>query len=375
MTAPDPSHADLAGGRLEVTHVSKDFGNNRVLSDVTLTVEAGSTTAVVGPSGAGKTTLLRVIAGFERPDAGSVSIDGEALAGDGVWTPAFRREIGYVAQDGALFPHLSVGQNIAFGMTSDKGRPSTSAAKARVGELLTMVSLDPALAKRRPHEISGGQQQRVALARALAREPRIMLLDESFSSLDAGLRVATRRAVADVLRAARVTTILVTHDQGEALSFADQVAVMRDGVLSQVAAPVSAYQRPADLATGRFLGEAVVVDGHVDGESARCVLGDVPVEAGGPQGLVQLLLRPEQLRVADGGPIAATVLATEFYGPDVIVKLRIEGDGPTGSRDTPEPASVITIRHWDPASVAVGSRLRLRVDGRAVAFAPELADG
>lgn len=358
-----------AGGGLELVDIGKSFGPNRVLSGVTLTVEAGSTTAVVGPSGAGKTTLLRVIAGFERPDAGSVSLGGQVLAGSGVWTPAFRREIGYVAQDGALFPHLSVGQNIAFGMSSDKGRPSRGEARTRVDELLAMVSLDPALAKRRPHEISGGQQQRVALARALAREPQIMLLDESFSSLDAGLRVATRRAVADVLRRSGVTTVLVTHDQGEALSFADQVAVMRDGELTQVAAPVTAYQRPADLATGQFLGDAVVVDGEVDGLSAACVLGDVAVEAGAPQGRVRLLLRPEQVRVAAEGPIGATVLATEFYGSEVIAHLRLEpgeGVGPGAS-----PGPVIAIRHWDPATVTVGSRLRLRVDGTAIAFAPE----
>src|SRR6476469_11144325 len=244
-SAPTVDYHDAAArGRLEVSDLVKDFGSQQVLRGVTLSVDPGSTTAIVGPSGSGKTTLLRLIAGFERAEAGSVTLSGRALAGGDAWVPAHHRDVGYVAQDGALFPHLTVGQNIAFGIDTSALSGGRKAARARVAELLEMVSLDSALAARRPHEISGGQQQRVALARALAREPELMLLDESFSALDAGLRVATRRAVAKVLAEAGVTTILVTHDQAEALSFADQVAVMRGGKLAQIGNPFVVYTRP-----------------------------------------------------------------------------------------------------------------------------------
>lgn len=369
MTTPAQSSTPTLGGRLEVAGVIKAFGRNTVLRGVTLAVDEGSTTAIVGPSGAGKTTLLRVIAGFERPEAGTVRLDGQVVAGEGAWVPPHQRSIGYVAQDGALFPHLSVGENIAFGMRSAPGRAGKARDRSRVGELLEMVSLDPGLAQRGPHEISGGQQQRVALARALAREPRLMLLDESFSSLDAGLRVATRRAVSEVLERAGVTTILVTHDQGEALSFADQVAVIRDGELSQVAAPVTVYQRPADLATAEFLGEAVVLDALVEGDLAQCAFGPVPVVAGAPQGRVRLMLRPEQVRVEADGPIRATVVSTEFYGPEVIVKFRLDPGAANGSTGQDAVAREFAVRHWEPAGVRVGARLALRVHGVGVAFA------
>ncbi|MEO5992440.1 MAG: ABC transporter ATP-binding protein, partial [Arthrobacter sp.] len=225
------SVATSTNNHLQIDAVTKDFGTQAVLKGVNLSVARGGTTAIVGPSGSGKTTLLRLIAGFEHPDTGSISLNGTKVAGGGVWVPAHKRHVGYVAQDGALFPHLSVGQNISFGLDTTKLPGGRRALKDRVAELLEMVSLDPAMAKRRPHQLSGGQQQRVALARALAREPELMLLAEPFSALDAGLRVATRRAVGKVLQDAGVTTILVTHHQGEALSFADQVAVMRGGRL------------------------------------------------------------------------------------------------------------------------------------------------
>ncbi|EAQ00464.1 iron(III) ABC transporter, ATP-binding protein [Janibacter sp. HTCC2649] len=368
MTTPISSGTNSGGGHLTVSGVVKAFGEQTVLRDVSLTVRPGSTTAIVGPSGAGKTTLLRVIAGFERPGGGVVDLDGTVLAGDGRWVPPHQRAIGYVAQDGALFPHLSVGQNIAFGMESASGRAGKAQTRARVDELLEMVSLDPSLARRGPHEISGGQQQRVALARALAREPQLLLLDESFSSLDAGLRVATRRAVAAVLERAGVTTILVTHDQGEALSFADQVAVIRDGSLTQVSAPMTVYQQPADLGTAEFLGEAVVLDAWVEGTVARSAFGDLSVRADSPQGRVRLMLRPEQVRVVDDGPISATVVSTEFYGPEVIVRFRLEPDVVAGAGNGHTAAADFTVRHWEPAGVRVGAQLKLRVFGDGVAY-------
>ena len=318
-----PSVAATTNSHLQITDVTKNFGSQAVLRGVNLSVAKGGTTAIVGPSGSGKTTLLRLIAGFEHPDTGSISLNGTVVAGEGAWLPAHKREIGYVAQDGALFPHLTVGQNVAFGLNAGKLDRGRRAVNARVAELLEMVSLDASMAKRRPHQLSGGQQQRVALARALAREPELMLLDEPFSALDAGLRVATRRAVAKVLAEAGVTTILVTHDQAEALSFADQVAVMRDGKLAQIGNPFVVYTRPADRATAEFLGDAVILDAWLEGSLATCSLGGIPVRRPPAQGRVQLMLRPEQIRIAEDGPIRGVVVDTDYFGPETTVRLKL----------------------------------------------------
>jgi len=201
---------------LEVQGIRRRYGNVTALDGIDLSVTTGTRTAVVGPSGSGKTTLLRIIAGFDAADAGKIMLGDYILTDGPNAVPAHRRGIGYVAQDGALFPHLSIADNIGFGI------PRRDPARdARIAELMCLVELDPAMLRRRPDELSGGQQQRVALARALARQPQLMLLDEPFSALDASLRASTRKAVSQVLNAARMTTILVTHDQIEALSFAD----------------------------------------------------------------------------------------------------------------------------------------------------------
>ena len=352
---------------LRTTNLVKGFGNKPVLKGVNLAIAEGGTTAIVGPSGSGKTTLLRLIAGFENPDSGSIELSGQTVAGD-AWVPAHKREIGYVAQDGALFPHLSVAQNIAFGLErASVGRGRAAVAK-RVAELLEMVSLETSMGARRPHEISGGQQQRVALARALARKPKLMLLDEPFSALDAGLRVATRKAVADVLHEAAVTTILVTHDQGEALSFADQVAVMRGGTLAQTGSPFSVYTRPADRDTAEFLGDAVMLDAHLQGSLATCSLGWIPVRHATTQGNVRLMLRPEQIRITADGPIRGTVVDTVFFGPETTVRIRL-----SPLAGLPGGGEVITIRHWNAAMARPGMELNLSVIGEGVAF--PLEDG
>ena len=345
---------------LRLRGLSKRFGAETVLRDVDLTVRAGSITAVVGPSGSGKTTLLRLVAGFARPDAGSVRLGDRDLASDGAWVAAHRRGVGYVAQDGALFPHLSVGRNISFGL----GRSLLPARRRdiarRIDDLLAMVSLDPVLARRYPHELSGGQQQRVALARALAGRPRIMLLDESFSALDAGLRVATRAAVAEVLGAAGITTVLVTHDQAEALSFADQVAVLRDGVLAQVGPPARVYAHPDSEVVARFLGDVVLLDGAVDGAVADTALGRIPLAEGtsGAAGEAKtVLLRPEQIRITGEG-VPATVTRVEFFGPDATVTVAL-GDG-----------TVVVLRHPSTELPAAGDRVALRVVGSAVPLDP-----
>ncbi|MCX2749036.1 ABC transporter ATP-binding protein [Arthrobacter sp. MI7-26] len=367
------SVAPTTNTHLDIAEVTKNFGSQAVLKGVNLSVAKGGTTAIVGPSGSGKTTLLRLIAGFEHPATGSISLNGNKVAGNGVWLPAHKRHIGYVAQDGALFPHLTVGQNIAFGLDKSALDGGRRGVKARVQELLEMVSLDGDMAKRRPHQLSGGQQQRVALARALAREPELMLLDEPFSALDAGLRVATRRAVAKVLNEAGVTTILVTHDQAEALSFADQVAIMRGGKLAQIGNPFVVYTRPADRATAEFLGDAVILNAWMEGSLATCSLGGIPVRRPPAQGLVQLMLRPEQIRIAPDGPIRGVVVDTDYFGPETTVRIKLapraatDGAGPV----YPGGGEVITIRHWNASITRPGTELCLRVVGEGVAFPAE----
>ncbi|ASN22472.1 ABC transporter ATP-binding protein [Arthrobacter sp. YN] len=369
-----PSVAPTTDTHLDIIGVTKNFGPQTVLRGIDLSVSKGGTTAIVGPSGSGKTTLLRLIAGFEHPTRGAISLNGSLVAGNGVRVPAHKRHVGYVAQDGALFPHLSVGQNISFGLDVGELDGGRRGVRARVEELLAMVSLDASMAKRRPHQLSGGQQQRVALARALAREPELMLLDEPFSALDAGLRVATRRAVAKVLNEAGVTTILVTHDQAEALSFADQVAIMRDGTLAQIGNPFVVYTRPADRATAEFLGEAVILDAWMEGSLATCSLGGIPVRRPPAQGKVQLMLRPEQIRIAPDGPIRGVVVDTDYFGPETTVRIRLgayaapDGGSSGNGHRYPGGGEVITIRHWNASITKPGTELCLRVVGEGVAF-------
>ncbi|CAM3090141.1 ABC transporter ATP-binding protein [Prescottella defluvii] len=346
-----------------IDQVSKSFGPTDVLRGVSLSVAHGSITAVVGSSGCGKTTLLRIIAGFERPDDGTVSIAGSVVAGREKMVPAHRRRVGYVAQDGALFPHLTVAGNIAYGLPGARfgGR---KAAERRVAELLEMVSLDASYGPRRPHELSGGQQQRVALARALARDPEVMLLDEPFSALDAGLRVTTRKSVAATLGAAGVTTLLVTHDQEEALTFAGQVAVMRTGRFTQVGTPEQLYHSPVDDFTARFLGECVLLPAEVADGVASSALGRIPVRDSDIHGPARLMLRPEQIvatEVPEGsgssGVGAGTVTRTEFLGAPSMLDITLD----TGAE--------IRVRQASTRTPAVGARVTVEVFGAGQALA------
>jgi iron(III) transport system ATP-binding protein len=327
-----------------------------VLHGLDLTVPSGTTTAILGPSGCGKTTLLRVIAGFQVPDAGSVLLDEETAVGPKAWVAPERRHIGYVAQEGNLFPHLSVGANVAFGLPRRERRHS-----ARVAQLLELVGLATDLASRAPDQLSGGQQQRVALARALARRPKVVLLDEPFSSLDAGLRASTREAVADALAHEHVTVVLVTHDQAEALSFADQVAIMHDGRFTQVGSPTDVYGTPADRRSAQFLGDAVFLLGRSSGSTVECALGAVPVHGWSEAGEVELMLRPEQIALHDAGDglPTAEVVSTTFFGHDALVALRL--------LDTD---TVVTSRVTGSDAPPVGSKVGLTVTGAARVFAP-----
>jgi iron(III) transport system ATP-binding protein len=299
--------------------LSKSFGRVRAVREVSLEIERGQLVAVLGPSGCGKTTLLRAIAGFERPEAGSVVVGDQMVAGPGVFLPPEKRRIGMVFQDYALFPHLTVTANVGFGLVS-RERGEREALTRRTLELVGLQHK----ASSHPHELSGGERQRVALARALAPEPALVLLDEPFSSLDATLRAGLRREVELILRDAEATALLVTHDQEEALSLADRVAVMREGRIVQVGVPEEVYGRPASRWAAQFVGEVNVLAGVARGSGVETDLGvfDLRAPARGP---VHVAVRPEQLELRADHDGNAEVVAREFRGHDVLYRLRHEG--------------------------------------------------
>jgi iron(III) transport system ATP-binding protein len=327
--------------------VRKAFGDVRAVDGLDLEAEAGAIVAVLGPSGCGKTTLLRLIAGFEHPDAGEIEVGGRLLAGPRAFVPPEKRRVGVVFQDYALFPHLDVAGNIAYALGR---RPD----RHRVAEVLRLVGLAE-LGDRPVHELSGGQQQRVALARALAPTPDLVLLDEPFSNLDAGLRERLREEVVGILREAAVTALFVTHDQAEALSIAEQVAVMRDGRIEQLGTPEEIYSRPASRWVAGFLGEIEVVPGDASGGRVKSELGSLPVEheTSGP---VDVLIRPESVAIGLAGPQNATeaeVVGRRFYGHDQLVDLRL----PSGQ--------VIRSRRFGFPAWHEGDRVRVWIDGPA----------
>jgi iron(III) transport system ATP-binding protein len=305
---------------VRVRGLSKSFGAIEAVRELNLEIERGELMAVLGPSGCGKTTLLRVIAGFEQPDAGCVVVSGDVVAGPGRIVPPEKRRVGMVFQDYALFPHLSVEGNVAFGL-ANRPREERDALTRRTLELVGLQHK----ARTGVHELSGGERQRVALARALAPEPELVLLDEPFSSLDATLRAGLRREVELILRDAEATALLVTHDQEEALSLADRLAVMRDGEIVQVGPPVEVYGAPATRWAAQFVGEVNVLSGVARGAGVETELGvfDLSVPTSGS---VHVAVRPEQLELRAGhGNPNAEVVAREFRGHDVLYRLRHEG--------------------------------------------------
>ena len=305
----------MTSAGIVISDLTVGYGGPAVLDRVSLQVRPGGTTAVLGPSGSGKTTLLRALAGFVRPADGRIEVGGEVLTNGSVLVAPERRGIGYVRQDGALFPHLDVTGNILFGLPRAERRRAT-----QVGPLLELVGLSPDLARRRPDQLSGGQQQRVALARALAREPAVVLLDEPFSSLDTALRAATREATLTALAERGATTVLVTHDQAEALSFADQVAVMFDGRFAQIGRPGEVYGNPATPEVGSFLGDAMLLTGHAAGPVVECDLGTLAL-AEPASGEVLVMVRPEQVVLGDPSGLTARVASVAYHGPDAMVRL------------------------------------------------------
>lgn len=347
---------------LHISGLAKAFDGQVVLRDVNLDVPRGQLVAILGASGSGKTTLLRLICGFDRPDAGTITLDGQLVAGPRVHVAAERRQIGYVAQEGALFPHLSVAENIVFGLPRAARR-----ARTRVGELLDLVGLPADFADRPPQALSGGEQQRVALARALALAPKLVLLDEPFSALDAALRAETRSSVTAALARAGATALLVTHDQAEALSVGDQVAVLRQGRLVQVADPVTLYRHPNDAALASFVGEAVVLPGEVRDGIVTCALGSWAAGRQAPDGCVHVVLRPEQIQLlsnCDAQSLHARVTHVTYYGHDARIDLTLPGV----PLSTPVFARV--AGHRIPP---LDSEIGLAVEGEVMVFPREAA--
>src|SRR5690606_15566759 len=300
------------GARVAFKGLRRVFGDTVALDGLDLVIEPGELVALLGPSGRGNTTALRVVAGFEQPDAGAVLIDGK----DVTRVPANRRDAGMVFQSYSLFPNLNARDNVAFGLRVRK--VPAAERRARAEELLALVGL-PDHGDRYPHQLSGGQQQRVALARALALEPRVLLLDEPLSALDAKVRVALREEIRRLQLDLGITTIFVTHDQEEALSIADEVAVLRDGRLEQVGPPAEVYDRPATPFVAEFVGTMNHLPGRLAGDGKVSVLGQtLPVAGEAPAGKdVHVLVRPEAVQVTVAGDGAGEVVTASFRGASV----------------------------------------------------------
>ena len=345
---------------LELQQLAHAYADHTVVDGLSLHLAPGTIGCLLGPSGCGKTTVLRCIAGFERPDAGVIRVGGDVVSGPGQHVPTERRRIGMVFQNYALFPHLSVAANIAFGL---QALPS-AARNRRVDELLALVGL-PSQANRYPHELSGGQQQRVALARALAPRPRLLLLDEPFSSLDVDLRERLAAEVGAILRAEGTTAILVTHDQHEAFAMADEVGVMQHGRVQQWDTPYNLYHRPANRFVADFVGQGAFVPGEVlAGGAIRIGLGVLRNAAPGAAAHwksgdpVSVLLRPDDIVHDDASGVTAEVLAKAFRGAEFLYTLRLASGE--------EVLSLVPSHH----DHALGERIGIRLDvDHVVAFA------
>jgi iron(III) transport system ATP-binding protein len=331
---------------VEVKNLTVVKNGSTILHDVSFVVNRGEFLSILGPSGVGKTTLLRCLAGFERPDSGSVAIDGDAVSSDSSWVEPSRRGVGIVPQDGALFTHMTVARNIGAGLADIASGPRAN----RVAELVSIMRLD-GLENRLPAELSGGQQQRVAVARAIAPSPRVVLLDEPFAALDTELRTELRADVRELLRKESITAILVTHDQDEALSLSDSISVMRDGAIIQTGTPADIYARPADIDVALFLGDAVILPGRVSGGKVETELGALtPLNRvrDGDSGFAAV--RPENFYLQPDPAGRAIVTGRQFFGHDVLVTVT-----------TPE--RTITARASGPLAPEMGMKLTVWVRG------------
>ena len=338
---------------LSVRNVTKRFGPKAapVVHEVSFDVKNGEIFGILGPSGCGKTTTLRCIAGFERVTAGTVSLRGRTLSGPGMHVSPEERKVGIVFQNYALFPHLTVLENVAFGLDG----ASAAESEARAWETLEMVGLD-GFEDRQPQHLSGGQQQRVALARTLAPEPDLILLDEPFSNLDALLRQETRQEVRELLKSKGMSAVLVTHNQEEALSFADRLAVMRGGQIDQIGPPEDVYYQPRTLFVAQFLGRTNLLLSQATGTEADTPLGRVALSRKA-EGTVLVSMRPEHLALeapetSDG--TMATVVGRAFKGHDITYRVCCHGNEylvHTDNRQLYEPGDAVAVRSLEPAVV------------------------
>ena len=363
MPSTEPSQADKPA-MLKLENVAQAYGRKQVLNNIALRLNEGEIGCLLGPSGCGKTTALRLIAGFESLQSGRILIHGETIASQDLALPPEKRRLGLVFQDYALFPHLTVEANIAFGL----GKMARAGRDHRVNEMLRLVGLTRE-ARQYPHQLSGGQQQRVALARALAPKPRLLLLDEPFSNLDVELREKLSIEVRDILKHEGITALLVTHDQHEAFAMADKVGVMNDGVIQQWGAPYDLYHRPRNRFVADFIGQGVLLPGTVmsahqvkvelgilqsvkaaDEESANCL-------GFGLGSQVEVLIRPDDILHADASPLQAEVERRAFRGAEFLYTLRL----PSGAQVLTQVPS-----HHDHA---IGEKIGIRLDvDHVVAF-------
>lgn len=338
--------------QIRLQNVSKNYGQTRAVIDVDLTFPDSEITVLLGHSGCGKTTTLRLVAGLERPDAGDIWIGDQLVSGGRAWVPTSERKIGMVFQDYALFPHLSVAQNIQFGIP----KLSTAERNKRTAELLELVGLSR-MEDRFPHQLSGGQQQRVALARALAPSPKVLLLDEPFSNLDASLRQTMREEVRNILHESNVTTVFVTHDQEEALRLADELVVMDAGHVLQSDAPETVYRYPASLQVAQFLAKVNVLHGEATNGSVETPIGRLVLHDLTLEGAVEVVLLPEAISLTVDPQSTTVVDDVSYFGFHQLVTLKLK-DGKT-----------LQARTWSQANISVGDRVNPAVSTRVVAFA------
>lgn len=337
-------------------NVSKSFATAKAVSQLTISVDKGEFFSLLGPSGCGKTTTLRLIAGLDRPDEGTIAINGQQVAAQNTWVQPEKRGVGIVFQDYALFPHMTITQNVGFGLAGCQ----RETAKERVDEMLDLTGLD-GLGGRYPHELSGGQRQRVALARSLAPSPRVILLDEPFSNLDADLREELRGETKRILKAQGATTILVTHDQEEAFSLSDRVGVLNNGALEQNGTPMEIYHHPRSRFVADFVGMADFIDAEVKGEVVSSVFGTFQLNGSQTQttGPVKLMIRPDDVGFSLDPAGEATIVEARFQGASILYLLQLDNG-----------KAIHAIR---PSSeiVPVGARARVTLDARHIVIFPK----